>query len=193
PGPGLVGIAEQSLTGELVFIISEECARFLHSNPDRNYRGQFQRLLRAAPDLVPTDRLLWPLAREDRLYQMAAATAKAYGLPVTADRIVLAPNAPVFIGFTRVAPHGVEFRDADDFVRFTPVSLEMTEDGKTTAFAGQDLLLGWALDQEGRVCAILRADCGFSPPDQIKLLRFITEQEKELDGGSLTLLAFIGD
>jgi hypothetical protein len=51
--------------------------------------------------------------------------------------------------------------------------------------------MGWALDGEGRVCAIYRKESGFVPPEGTKLLHFLTEQEKEPDAASLNLLAWV--
>jgi hypothetical protein len=105
---------------------------------------------------------------------------------------VLSPTAPVFIGFKRV-PTGMEFRDGDEFVQFTPEGVEVCEDGQTTRFSGEQVLLGWALDQDGRVCALYRQASGFFPPPEAKLLRFLSEQETSAESGNLTLLGRLSE
>lgn len=187
--PALRGVVEPASGGGICFVVSEDFAQFLQANQDRSYRTHFSATLRTPAALTPADRLIWPLSREERLFHLVRTTAKSYGLPVAADRVVLDPSAPVFVGFVKAPPHGMEFRDGDDFVRFTPLELEINDEGEVYRFTGTDVLLGWALDKDGRVCALYRKESGFVPPHPIKLLRFLSEEERSGEGDSLNILA----
>ena len=189
-GRALRGVAENSGHGGPVFIVSDEFAHFFQKQSDRSYRTHFTDAL-AGIASVNSERLIWPISREERLFQATAAATKDYGLPVTHDEIVLDQAAPVFIGFKKAPPHGMEFRDADDFVRFTPAGVELNEKGSEFQFVGGDVLLGWALDPEGRVCALYRKESGFAPKRGTKLLHFLNEDDKDRAGDSLNLLAWI--
>ncbi len=190
PGYGLHGVAENPASGTPVFVVSDDCARFFQSQGERSYRLHAGEILRTGGALSP-EHLLWPFSVEERLFRAAAASARSYGLPVRSAEIVLDPSASVFIGFRRAVPHGMEFRDEEDFVRFTPVGVEISDEGRKHRFVGSGVLMGWALDGEGRVCAIYRKESGFVPPEGTKLLHFLTEQEKESAAASLNLLAWV--
>lgn len=186
--PALRGIV-QSPSGALAFIVSNEFAQFLQTHADRSYKARFADLLLGIEQVDPGHELIWPPSREGRLFEMLAATAKTYALPVTRDTIVLDPKPEEFIGFRSVAPHGIEFRDGEDYVRFTPRQVEFHEDTESIHFEGEGVLFGWALDQEGRVCALYRTASGFTPPEHAKLLRFVSEVEREQERDSLNVLA----
>ncbi|MHC1765824.1 MAG: hypothetical protein AB9869_16260 [Verrucomicrobiia bacterium] len=190
PGYGLRGVAENPASGAPVLIVSDDCARFFQNHSDRSYRSHAAEILTTGGAVSP-ERLIWPCSVEERLFRAAAETARSYGLPVSSAEIVLDPSASVFIGFRRAVPHGMEFRDEDDFVRFTPAGVEISDEGRRHTFIGGGVLMGWALDGEGRVCAIYREASGFVPPEGTKLLHFLTEQDKESAAGSLNLLAWV--
>ena len=190
PGHALRGVARAADRGGPVFIICDEFGRFLQSHADRSYKTHFADTLSGIASVVP-EQLLWPVSREEQIFQIAAATSKSYGLPVESDRILLDPSAPVFLGFKKAAPRGMEFRDGDDFVRFTPAGVELDDGEEKHRMVGGNVLLGWALDSEGRVCALYRKASGFAPPQGIKLLRFLSEEEKERESASLNLLAWV--
>ncbi len=184
-GHALRGVMERDRS--LGFLVTREFSDFLRTQADRNYRGQFGDFLTVVEEVKANDALLWPLVPEERLFEAVAATAVGYGLPVTRDTVVLDTSAPVFIGFKRVSPHGMEFRDDDDFVRFTPDDIQLSEGGQFLRFEASDVLRGWALDAEGRVCALYRSGTDFVPPTETKLLRFLAEDQAERE--NLTLLA----
>jgi hypothetical protein len=83
----------------------------------------------------------------------------------------------------------MEFRDGEDYARFTAAGVEWKDGEKADVFMGTGLLLGWALDQGGRVCVLYRKLNGFVPPSQPKLLRFLNEEETELERSGLNILA----
>jgi hypothetical protein len=187
--PALLGLVQRRSTNDIAFMISAAFSQFLRTHADRNYGLNFGRWLVAPDQLEAQDVLLWPRSAEDRLFDLLAATLKSYGLPVTVDKIILNPAADVFIGFERVSPEGVAFRDGDDFVRFTPSHIELREDETTTRQPASQVLLGWALDKDGRVCALYRAGSGFSPPSRTKLLRFLDEAARQQEQETLNVLA----
>jgi hypothetical protein len=189
PGYGLRGVAEHPVSGSPVFVVSDDCARFFQNHGERSYRLHAAEILTTG-GMASAERLIWPFSVEERLFRAAADTARSYGLPVSSAGIVLDPSASVFIGFRRAGPHGMEFRDDDNFVRFTPAGVEISDEGRRHTFVGGGVLMGWALDGEGRVCAIYRKESGFVPPEGTKLLHFLTEREKEI-AASLNLLAWV--
>jgi hypothetical protein len=184
-GHALRGVLERNRS--LGFLVTREFVDFLRAQTDRNYKGQFGDFLIVVEEVKANDALLWPLVSEERLFEAVAATAVGYGLPVTRDAVVLDPSAPVFLGFKRVSPHGMEFRDDADYVRFTPDDVQLNEGGQFLRFEASDVLRGWALDAEGRVCALYRTGTDFVPPAETKLLRFLAEDQAERE--NLTLLA----
>jgi hypothetical protein len=188
PQSALRGIVERTAPIGIRFIVCREFIDFLRGQTDRNYRGQFGDLVTAVDDLAAGDVLLWPLSHEQRLFATVATTAGTYGLPVTADTVVLNANTQVFTGFQRVCPYGIEFRDGDDYARFSPEWVEFAEDGQVLRFDGGGVLRGWALDQGGRVCALYAKTSGFVPPLDPKLLRFLDENETEAQREHLTVL-----
>ncbi|MBI2926089.1 MAG: hypothetical protein HYY24_10330 [Verrucomicrobia bacterium] len=191
PNAGLRGVALAREGGAVVFAVSPEFFSFLGGGTAREYRNQFGSFLVVATQVSSPHELLWPLSREERLFQALAATAKGYGLPVTAQQIVFAPDREPFLGFKKVSPHGMEFRDGDDFVRFTPLGVELQEGGASDRCSAKAVLLGWALDAQGRICALYDGSTGFTPPPASKLLRFLSEGEKEAEAGSLNILAWL--
>lgn len=189
PGNALRGVVETSSGAGLKFIISDEFDRFLRGNTERNYRTPFSDMLLPVAELSAGDSLIWPVSREERLFEMLASVAGTYALPVTPDSIVLDTRSPEFIGFKRCAPNGMEFRDGEDYVRFTPLGLVCSENGIRHEFAGVGLLTGWALDAGGRVCAIYRETSGLVPDSNLSLLRFISDQNLGAESASLNVMA----
>jgi hypothetical protein len=186
PRHALRGAATSGSAQGFAFLVTRQFAEFLRAQG--NYKTQFGESLLTAEDLKPEHLLLWPLSQEEKLFNELAVSAAAYGLPVTRDTVVLDPKASVFVGFKKV-PSGMEFRDAEDFIRFTPEGLELHEDGEEIRFESENVLLGWALDSQGHVCALYRKTMDFSPPPQSKLLRFLDETEAAALGEDLTMLA----
>lgn len=191
PNYALRGIALGPAPGALLFVVSTEFASFLGGAAAREYRAQFGGFL-APPNQVPGDfELIWPLSREERLFNAVAAAARGYGLPVTADTVMLDPGRPEFLGFRKLASRGLEFRDGEDYVRFTPQGVEMLENGASFQRSGKSGLLGWALDSRGRVCALYDKQTGFTPPPDSKLVRFLSEDERQAEADGLTVLAYL--
>jgi hypothetical protein len=191
PNYALRGIALGPTPGSLLFVVSTEFASFLGGGSAREYRAQFGGFL-APPTQVPADfDLIWPLSREERLFNAVASTAKGYGLPVAADTVVLDPGRAEFLGFRKLAPRGLEFRDGNDFVQFTPHGVEMLENGASFQRSGKSGLLGWALDSRGRVCALYDKNAGFTPPPGSKLVRFLNQDERQAEADGLTVLAYL--
>jgi hypothetical protein len=189
PHHALRGIMERRPAGEFAFLVSRDFAEFLRTHSDRNYKAHFGDFLISAEDAKADAVVLWPLSTEARLFEAVVATATGYGLPTTHDTVVLVPNAPRFIGFNRTPPNGMEFCDGEDYVRFAPDDIEFREQGQSVRFETHDVLLGWALDTEGRVCTLYRKTSGFAPPPDAKLLRFLAEDEAEAERANLTILA----
>jgi hypothetical protein len=184
--------AVQAPSGAVLFVTSDEFSQFLRTHSERSYKMHFATVLTGIGQLSPEHDLVWPLAPEERLFQATSVAAAAYGLPVQGDAIVLDPNVPEFIGFKRSAPQGMELRDGEDFVRFTPEGVQLSDEGQTFQFSGGGVLLGWALDQDGRVCALYRKSSGFIPPPGTKLLRFLSEEDREREQAGLSVLAELG-
>jgi hypothetical protein len=191
PHFALRGLAESGEEGLFYFVVCSDFWRFLSGASEKAYRSHFAGYLLEASGLFPKYDLIWPGSREDRLFEQAAAAATGYGLPVQDDSIVLAPGAGEFIGFKRVLPHGMEFRDGEEFVRFTPSAVECVEGESSWQHAGGPALLGWGLDGEGRVCAFYEQASGFKPPEEFKLLRFLNEEEKAAEAAALNMLAWL--
>jgi hypothetical protein len=192
PHHALRGMGQVQPGGRIAFLVTAEFSQFLQAQTDRNYKTQFGDALLTAEQLTEKDELIWPCSRERRLFQRLAATAQAYGLPVTPNSIVLDPSAAEFIGFREVSPQGMEFRDGDAFVRFTPEGVEAeAEGGEPYHFTGSGVLEGWALDNEGRVCVLYRSSSPFVPPENFGLLRFLSEGDRASESGSLNVLAVL--
>jgi hypothetical protein len=185
-GFALRGVAVGTDTGPL-FVVTPRFLRWLGTS-DKAYRLQFAPLLVEQSQISQSHDLIWPPSREQRLFEMIAVSARSYGLPVTQDRVVLETGSHQFIGFMTVPPHGMEFRDGTDFVRFTPGLVQLVEEGASSIFEGASVLRGWALDREQRLCALYRQESGFLPPET-KLLRFLTEEEQSAEKDSLNILA----
>jgi hypothetical protein len=186
PSFALRGLANSG-AGPL-FVVAPEFLRWLGGASEKAYRAQFGPMLLDAAQLSPGCDLIWPLSREETLYDLLAAAAREYGLPVTADSVVLAPDSDVFIGFKKLAPRGMEFRNGMEYVRFMPGEVELLEGSARFRFRGGPILCGWALDEEQRLCALYREVTGFVPPET-KLLRFLSEEERAGAQGTLTVLA----
>ena len=184
------GVQRRAPNG-LVLIVSGPFYAFLQRQSDRTYRTLFLPFLSDALAADPADDLLWPVSREETLFEKTAETTRAYGLPSSRDSIVLDPAASEFIGFKK-ASHGMEFWDGADCVRFTPDAVEFTEEGESRTFTFPNVLLGWALDDQGRVCACYRKHSGFIPPPEFKLLRFLAEDQRDQERSVLNVLAEIG-
>jgi hypothetical protein len=170
-------------------VVGNDLRRFLGSLSDRSYKAHFGELLISEEEIASGDDLLWPISSQDRLFQLLAETANSYGLPVSPDTITLDPNASEFIGFRKAAPHGIEFREGEDFVRSTPLGFEVNEGGVMLRITGSEPVSGWALDQQGRVCLLYTQASGFVPPPDVSLVRFLTEEEQAGEADSLNVLA----
>jgi hypothetical protein len=178
PKHALRGVIVRADGAELALEVTRDFLQFLQTQNDRSYRAESGGFLLPGTDLKPEDHLLWPISKEERLFEAVATTAAGYALSVTRKTVVLDAQAQRFIGFQRVEG-GMEFRDGDDFVRFAAGRIECGENGRTVSWALEDVLVGWALDGEGRVCAICREASGFEPLPEGKLVRFLTEKEAE--------------
>jgi hypothetical protein len=188
-GHTLRGLVRGPVSGVIAFLVADAFADFLKSPHARNYQAQFADLLLPVRSLGREHDLIWPLSWEDQVFERAAVTAKDYGLPVTSDSIVLDPQAPEFIGFRKTASHGMEFREGDEFIRFAPMEIEVKEEETERRFPIDHVLAGWALDGEGRMCVLYRQASGFKPPASVKLVRFLSESEREAEGASLNVLS----
>jgi hypothetical protein len=177
----------------IAFVVSKDFAAFLKSHPERSYSAQFSELLPSLNEHFSEEDLIWPRSREDRLFDLLVPALQAYGLPVSADSIVLDTKASVFVGFKKAPPHGIEFRDGDDYVRFTPTAVELVEDGVAQTFSASEILRGWALDPDCRVCALYREKSEFVPPAETKLLRFLNEQQAMAERDRLNTLAEVSE
>lgn len=189
PQEALRGVAKGPMPGVFVFVVSVEFTNFLKGSSNREYRTQVGSFLVSTADVFSGFDLIWPLSREEQLFQALAATAESFGLPVTPDEVVLDPSRATFLGFKKTSDHGVEFRAGDDFIRFAPGDVELHEGGTTDRLPNHPELVGWALDRDGRVCALYDPKNGFVPPGDIKLMRFLSANERQAEGDGLTLLA----
>lgn len=68
--------------------------------------------------------------------------------------------------------------------RFTPVEVELREDGEVRRFMRANLLRGWALDKDGRVCAVHRAHPGFEPSKIHQASQVYLGKRERAGGGS---------
>jgi hypothetical protein len=191
PYHALRGVAVTRSSGRIVFVVSNGFVEFLQKQSDRNYKSHFGDLVLGTGQVGPDHDLLWPKSAEDQLFSLMATAASGYGLPMTSDSITLDPSATEFIGFKRAEPCGIEFRDGDEFVRFNPLGLEISEDGESYRFAAARVVQGFALDSEGRVCALYRKESGFTPPHETKLVRFLSEEEQQRESDALNVLAVL--
>jgi hypothetical protein len=190
-GDALRGVVQHERGDSFAFVVCDEFADFLRGQGERSYPAQYSNLLLAVHDLTSNPELIWPLTREDRLFRLLAEAARGYGLPVDATTITLAPGASEFIGFRKASPHGIEFCEAVDSIRFTPIGIELTEDGVTRQIEASFVLTGWALDQEGRMCIFHEKGSGFEVPSDSRLVRFLSEEQQDLEKESLKVLAVL--
>lgn len=187
----LRGVIESSARWRFAFVVTNEFRSFVQKQSDRGYWAQFGELLKTPEEVLPSERVLWPASREERLFDLLSSAARTYGLPAGSQEIVLAPGASEFIGFRKTPGHGIEFRDDDAFIRFTAAAVEWSDGQGSDSAAARNALLGFALDQENRVCVIYRKESSFRPPPDLKLLRFLTEEECQ--SSSLNILGFLPD
>ncbi len=183
----LRGALKDPDSAAFAFVVTTEFMRFLSEAPIKEFKAQFSGWVVPISEVRPKHAVIWPQSREEQIFQRLVGAAETYGLPVESDAIILDPGASEFLGFRRAPPYGIEFRDGSDFVRFTPAKVEVCENGAGFAYLGNAVLRGWALDDDGRVCALYDEQSGFSPPDEVKLLRFLKMHESE-DAG-LNILA----
>jgi hypothetical protein len=185
----LRGVAESETPSGICFVVEEPFFAFVHGQSDRNFRTQFAEVVLGINQLGSQQDLIWPPSPEEQLFQTLSQTARSYGLPVTAETIVLDPSASEFVGFKRVQPHAMEFREGEEFVRFTPDEVDLSEEGIERRIKASGVLRGWALDKEGRVSVLYRSSSGFVPPAQSQLLRFVSEDERQREADMLNVLA----
>jgi hypothetical protein len=188
PEYGLRGVVASS-QGRIRFLVSEGFARAVNAPSAREYRQHFGNCLGSPNEVPPDHEWVWPLSREERVFRALLATARRYGLPVTPEGIRLDPHREGFLGFRRTAHHGMEFSNGEDFVRFLPTGVEISEAGVLQRQPATGILLGWAIDAQGRVCALHEDTEAFTPPAGSKLLRFISRKALAAEGGQLTMLA----
>jgi hypothetical protein len=189
PGHELRGLAATKTPNGFAFVVSPTFWRFLSNPAERNYESAFQDLLIAADAVGAREDLLWPLSHEEVLFQRLIETANLYGLPASADTITLDPAAAEFIGFRERPPHALEFREGNQFVRFSPTGIEWAETEEEHHLAAGSILSGWALDGEGRVCAICRVDPESINFAGLSLVRVLSEKELEAQRSCLNILA----
>lgn len=190
PHNGLRGIITRGHGEFVVFVVSNDCADFLKKDNAKNYTKCFENIITTESQIHPDDDLVWPLTTEEKLFNQLTDFATDYGLHTSDNAILLDSSQGKFLGFKRAHPHGLEFRNGDDYAQFTPSGVEIEDDEFQFAFPHRIPLVGWVLDHEGTVCALYEPTEGFTPPMECGTVRFVTASDMEHAKESFTVMAY---
>ena len=101
-----------------------------------------------------------------------AETARGYGLPSLPTVLRWIPKR-MSSSASIASRKRMEFRDGDEFIQFSPTAIRLHEDEREEDLPATGVLCGWALDDQGHLCAVYRSESGFQPPAHLKLLHFL--------------------